>query len=108
MGRTNSPTSARHGDDLEYIRIWKTLLRRLVFWDGAPSASIGIRSTVVCVDDVRRCRSPNMTQWLKKVRPCEANVRLSRNLAMMLLYNGACHLSSGVEESPIVVGRYFT
>ena len=35
LGRTNSLTSARRGDGLEYIRIWATPLRRLVFWDGA-------------------------------------------------------------------------
>ena len=37
LGRTNSPTSARHGDGLVYITIWATPPRRLVFWDGAPS-----------------------------------------------------------------------
>ena len=37
LGQTNSPTSARHGDDLGFIRIWVTLPRRLVFWDGALS-----------------------------------------------------------------------
>ena len=42
--RTNSHTSARHGDGLGYIRIWATLPKRLVFWDGAPSISIGIRA----------------------------------------------------------------
>ena len=31
---TNSLTSARHGDALEYIRIWATPLRKIVFWDG--------------------------------------------------------------------------
>ena len=31
LGRTNSPTSARREDGLEYIRIWATLPRRLVF-----------------------------------------------------------------------------
>ena len=31
--RTNSPTSARHEYSLEYIRIWATPRRRLVFWD---------------------------------------------------------------------------
>ena len=35
--RTNSPTSARHGVGLGYIRIWATSPRRLVFWDVAPS-----------------------------------------------------------------------
>ena len=39
MGRTNSPTSARRGDGLGYIRIWATPPKRLVFWDGAPSPS---------------------------------------------------------------------
>jgi len=39
LGRINSPTSARYEDDLEYMRIWTTLPRRLVFWDGAPSPS---------------------------------------------------------------------
>ena len=38
--RTNSPTSARHEDDLEYIRIWATPARRLVFWDGDPPKSL--------------------------------------------------------------------
>ena len=33
----NSPTLARHGDGHEYIRIWATPPKRLVFWDGAPS-----------------------------------------------------------------------
>ena len=31
LGRTNSLTSARHGDGLENIRIWATPSRRLVF-----------------------------------------------------------------------------
>ena len=35
--RINSPTLARQGDDLRYIRIWATPSRSLVFWDGAPS-----------------------------------------------------------------------
>jgi len=28
--------SSRCEDELEYIRIWATPPRRLVFWDGAP------------------------------------------------------------------------
>ena len=44
LGRTNSPTSARRGDGLGYIRIWVTPAKRLVFWDGAPSPSSGIRA----------------------------------------------------------------
>jgi len=45
LGRRSSPTSPRYGDVLGYIRIWATLSRRLVFWDGAPSPShrIGLR-----------------------------------------------------------------
>ena len=55
LGQTNSPTSARRGDGLGFIRIWATppnsgdglgFIRiwatppnRLVFWDGAPSPS---------------------------------------------------------------------
>ena len=39
LGRTNSHTSARRGDGLGFIRIWATLPKRLVFWDGAPSPS---------------------------------------------------------------------
>ena len=35
--QTNSLTSDRHGDGLEYIRIWTIPPRRLVFWDGAQS-----------------------------------------------------------------------
>ena len=35
--QTNSPTLARQRDDFGYIRILATLLRRLIFWDGAPS-----------------------------------------------------------------------
>ena len=35
--QTNSPTLARQGDGLRFIRIWVTPPRRLVFWDGAPS-----------------------------------------------------------------------
>jgi len=31
------PPSARHRDDLGYIKIWSTPSRRLVFWDDAPS-----------------------------------------------------------------------
>ena len=31
LGRTNSPTSARHEDSFRYIRIWATPPRRLVF-----------------------------------------------------------------------------
>jgi len=37
LGRTNSPTSARHRDGLGFIRIWTAPPRRLVFWDGASS-----------------------------------------------------------------------
>ena len=44
LGRINSPTSARRGDGLGFIRIWATPPNRLVFWDGAPSLSIGIRA----------------------------------------------------------------
>ena len=40
LGRTNSPTSARRGDGLGYIRISATPPKRLVFWDGAPSPSL--------------------------------------------------------------------
>ena len=47
LGRTNSPTSVRRGDGLGYIRIWATPPRRLVFWDGAPSPSSGIRASHV-------------------------------------------------------------
>ena len=35
--QTNSPTFARHGDGLGYIRIWAISSRRLVFWNSAPS-----------------------------------------------------------------------
>ena len=35
-----SPTSARRGDGLGFIRIWATPPNRLVFWDGAPSPSV--------------------------------------------------------------------
>jgi len=31
LGRTNSLTSARHGDGLEFIKIWATPSRKLVF-----------------------------------------------------------------------------
>ena len=44
LGRTNSPTSARRGDGLGYIKIWATPPDRLVFWDGALSPSSGIRA----------------------------------------------------------------
>ena len=44
FGRTKSLISTRHGDGLEHIRIWATPLRRLVFWDGAPSPTTGIRT----------------------------------------------------------------
>ena len=44
LGRTNSLTSARRGDGLRYIRIWATPPKRLVFWDGAPNPSSGIRA----------------------------------------------------------------
>ena len=59
LGRTNSPTLTRRGDDLRYRRIWATPPRRLVFWNGTSSPSIGIRAmprTQSCVwvmfDDV--------------------------------------------------------
>ena len=39
FGSINSPTSARHRDELEYVKIWATPLRRLVFWESAPSSS---------------------------------------------------------------------
>jgi len=32
LGRINSATSTKHRDGLEVIRIWVTLLRKLVFW----------------------------------------------------------------------------
>jgi len=38
LGRTNSPTSCRHGDGFGFIRIWVTPPNRLAFWDGAPSS----------------------------------------------------------------------
>jgi len=38
--RTNSPTSVRLGDDLEYISVWVTPPKRLTFWDGAPSVIV--------------------------------------------------------------------
>ena len=44
LGRTNSSTSARRGDGLGNIRIWATPPKRLVFWDGAPSPTSGIRA----------------------------------------------------------------
>ena len=37
LDRTSSPKSARHADDLRFIRIWATPPNRLVFWDRAPS-----------------------------------------------------------------------
>ena len=37
LGRTNSPTLARRGDDLGFIRIWATPLNRLI---GAPNPSL--------------------------------------------------------------------
>ena len=40
---TNNLTWAKRGDGLGYIKIWATIPRRLVFWDGVPSLSIGIR-----------------------------------------------------------------
>jgi len=43
LGRTNSPTSARHEDGLGYIKILTISPRRLFFWDGSLSPSIGIR-----------------------------------------------------------------
>ena len=39
FGSENNPTSTKHRNDLEYIRIWVTPHRRLIFWDGAPSPS---------------------------------------------------------------------
>jgi len=53
---------------------------------------------VVCVGDIRWCRSPNgakgtmglITTMAQKgaISLCEANIRLSKNLAVMLLCNG--------------------
>ena len=62
LGRTNSLTSARRGDGLGYIRIWAAPPKRLVFWNSAPSPTwyqSHAPNLVVCVGDVRRCRSPN-------------------------------------------------
>ena len=42
LGRTNGPTSARHGDGFGFIRIWATPPNRLVFWDGVLSPYIRI------------------------------------------------------------------
>ena len=50
MDRTNSPTSARRDDGHRYIRIWATPPRRLVFWDGAPSSTSGIRVRLIFWD----------------------------------------------------------
>jgi len=36
--QTNSPTLARQGDGLGYIKIWATPPRRLIFWDSASSS----------------------------------------------------------------------
>ena len=47
LGRTNSPTSARRGDGLGFIRIWATPSNRLVFWDGAPSPSLVTMNNVL-------------------------------------------------------------
>jgi len=33
LGWINSPTSTRRGDGFEYIRIWTTPFKKLVFWD---------------------------------------------------------------------------
>jgi len=44
LSRTNSPTSVRHEDGFEYIRILATPPRKLIFWDGNSSHSIGIRA----------------------------------------------------------------
>ena len=41
MGRTNSPTSTRHGVGLGYIRIWVTSPKRAVFWDGLKFDEMG-------------------------------------------------------------------
>ena len=35
--RTDSPTSTKHRDDLDYIKIWAIPFRRLAFCGGAPS-----------------------------------------------------------------------
>ena len=60
------PTSARHGDGLEYIRIWATSPRRLIFWDSAPSSYKWYQShapnLVVCVGDVRPPRVQQKAQ----------------------------------------------
>ena len=45
--RTNSPTSARHGDDLGYIRIWATPSRMLAFNDGTPNLYISQLSVIL-------------------------------------------------------------
>jgi len=39
LGGTNNLTLARYQDDLEYIKIWTTIPRRLIFWDGARNLS---------------------------------------------------------------------
>ena len=63
---------------------------------------------VVCVGNVRRCRSPNgaKAQWAcpphwqngekGAIGPCEANVGLSRNLTVVLLSTGRTHVTRSV------------
>ena len=83
LGRTNSPTSVRHGDDLVFIRIWATTPIRLVFWDSAPSPYKWYQShapnLVVCV---------SISQGAAEgaVGPCQADsikIEVSREVIML-------------------------
>ena len=79
--RTNSPTLARHGDGLGYIRIWATPPKGLIFWDGAQV----FRSGESCPELIRVggwCSLPKMDTL---VGPCEASQALEDLAAVLLL-----------------------
>ena len=55
LGRTNSPTSARHRDSLEFIKIWATPPKKLIFYDDAPSPYKWYQN-----------HAPNLLSWIYK------------------------------------------
>jgi len=65
--RTNSSTSVRRGDDVEYISVWTTPSSRLIFWDDAPSLISGIRAMPQTLD--RMCEISH--EWIgPRSLPC--------------------------------------
>jgi len=93
--RTNSLTSARHGDGFGYIRIWATPPRKLVFLDGASSPYKWYQSchkslqmvSEPCPELSRVCGWCSIPQGTKgAVYPCKTSWALKNLIAVFLLH----------------------